>query len=61
MSISNEELLHEKEYLKSTIEVIENLIKSSNQLVSSKIMDVNKMKTFIWENKSDMDRCRIAI
>lgn len=61
MSISNEELLHEKEYLKSTIEVIENLIKSSNQLVSSKIMDVNKMKTFIWENKLDMDRCRIAI
>jgi len=56
MSITNEELLREKEYLNKTIDIIEKLINSSNQIISNKIVEVNKMKNFIWENKSDMDR-----
>lgn len=59
--LSNEELTHEKEYLNKTISVIEKLIDSSNQIISNKIIDVNKLKNFIWENKSDMDRNRTSV
>lgn len=55
MSITSKELSIEKKYLKETISVIEELIASSNQFVSNKVIEVNKMKSFIWENKSDMD------
>ena len=55
MSISKEELIKEKAYLSNTIKKIDELIKDSNLVVKTKSTDIKKTKTYIWENRSEMD------
>ncbi|MEG2601223.1 MAG: hypothetical protein RSA15_05875, partial [Bacilli bacterium] len=60
MNISPEQLEQERKYLRETREVIQSLINQSDASIEDKMVAINEMKRYIWENNALLDEGEIA-
>lgn len=60
MNVSLEELEKEREYLKRTLEVINNIINERDSFINERMESITEMKRYIWENSGVLDEVEIA-
>ena len=60
MNITEEELKEEREYLKKTLEVVNEIIDKRDENIKGQISSINEMKKYIWENAGLLDEVEIA-
>lgn len=60
MNISPEELKREMDYLKKTLLAIKELIEKDDNSIKDRMIDIQEMKKYLWENSGILDDVEIA-
>jgi DNA helicase II / ATP-dependent DNA helicase PcrA len=60
MNIEPEQLEKEEEYLKKTLIVIKELIENEDNSIKDRIVEIQEMKKYLWDNNTVLDDAEIA-
>lgn len=60
MNIEPEQLKQEEEYLKKTLAVIKELIENDGNSIKDRMVEIQEMKKYLWDNNAMLDDVEIA-